>query len=57
MEYITLQDFEENFDFILDDVQAGKIHYEIELPNGNAVVLLPAEDYLFLKNTYEDWIK
>ena len=57
MEYITLQDFEENFDFILDDVQAGKIHYEIELPNGNAVVLLPAEDYLFLKNTSEDWIK
>jgi PHD/YefM family antitoxin component YafN of YafNO toxin-antitoxin module len=57
MEYITLQDFEENFDFILDDVQAGKVHYQIELPNGNAVVLLPAEDYQFLKNTYEDWIK
>jgi hypothetical protein len=57
MESITLQDFEENFDFILDDVQAGKVHYKIELPNGNAVVLLPVEDYQFLKNTYEDWIK
>ena len=57
MEYITLQDFEENFDFILDDVQAGKVHYQIELSNGNAVVLLPAEDYEFLKNTYEDSIK
>ena len=57
MEYITLQDFEENFDFILDDVQASKVHYQIELPNGNAVVLLPVEDYQFLKNTYEDWIK
>jgi PHD/YefM family antitoxin component YafN of YafNO toxin-antitoxin module len=57
MEYISLQDFEENFDFILDDVQASKVHYQIELPNGNAVVLLPAEDYQFLKNTYDDWIK
>ena len=57
MEIISLQDFEENFDFILDDVEINKVHYKIELPNGNAVVLLPAEDYHFLKHTYEDSIK
>lgn len=56
METITLQDLEENFDYILDEVGDNKMHYKIILPEGGQVVLVPAEDYKFLKQTYEDWI-
>lgn len=56
MEKITLKDFEENFDFILDDVHDAKVHYMIESPEGKQFILMPAEDYFFLQETYQEWV-
>lgn len=56
MEQITLANFEENFDSVLDDVCDLKVHYKIVNPNGVDFILMPAEDYNFLQETYLDWL-
>jgi hypothetical protein len=53
---VTLQQLEENFEAIVDDVAENKEHYRIEHDNG-AVMLIPIESYDVLKEVYTDWVE
>jgi PHD/YefM family antitoxin component YafN of YafNO toxin-antitoxin module len=56
MKVVTLQQLEENFEAIVDDVANNKEHYRIEHDNG-AVMLIPIESYDVLKEVYTDWVE
>lgn len=56
MKTISFKDFEQHFDDFIEDVIENGRHYKIELDDGKAVMLIPAEDYTFLVNTYEEWV-
>jgi PHD/YefM family antitoxin component YafN of YafNO toxin-antitoxin module len=56
MKVVTLQQLEENFEAIVDDVADNKEHYRIEHENG-AVMLIPIESYDVLKEVYTDWVE
>lgn len=56
MKVVTLQQFEENFDEILDDVTSNKEHYRIQHEGGD-VMLIPIESYDVLKDVYTDWVE
>jgi hypothetical protein len=56
MKVVTLQQFEENFDEILDDVTGNKEHYRIQHESGD-VMLIPIESYDVLKDVYTDWVE
>jgi hypothetical protein len=56
MKVVSLQQLEESFEAILDDVADNKEHYRIEHENG-AVMLIPIESYDVLKNVYTDWVE
>jgi hypothetical protein len=56
MKVVTLQQLEENFDSILEDVEANKEHYRIQCKNGD-VMVIPIESYEILKDTYKEWVE
>lgn len=64
MKELSLQQLERDFDRIVDDVVENGEHYVITLTScsvegcleKNAVVIIPAEDYDVLLETYEDWV-
>ena len=56
MKVVTLQQLEENFDEILNDVEINKEHYRIQYMNGD-VMLIPVESYNVLKDVYTDWVE
>ena len=56
MKVVSLQQLEESFEAILDDVADNKEHYRIEHENG-AVMLIPIESYDVLKNVYTDLVE
>lgn len=56
MKTITTQQFEADFDAILTDVMENKQYYHItdcEKP----VVLMPCDEYMVLKDTYQEWVE
>ena len=46
MEEITEKEFEENFDFYMEQVEKEKKEFIIRLPDGRAVAMIPALDEL-----------
>jgi hypothetical protein len=56
MKVITLQQLEESFEAILDDVAENKEHYRIQHGGGD-VMLIPIESYDVLKDVYTDWVE
>jgi hypothetical protein len=56
MKVVTLQQLEENFDAILNDVADNKEHYRIQHEDGD-VMLIPVESYEVLKDVYTDWVE
>lgn len=56
MKTISFKDFETHFDDFLEDVIENGRHYLIEMENGNAVALIPYQEYEVLSNTYKDWV-
>jgi PHD/YefM family antitoxin component YafN of YafNO toxin-antitoxin module len=55
MKVVTLQQFEADFDAILDDVVENKEFYRIQSEE-NSVMLIPYEEYEVLKETYQEWV-
>lgn len=55
MKVITVEQFEHDFDAIMDDVCTNLEHYKI-ITKDFAVMLIPVEAYDFLKNTYKEWV-
>tara|TARA_R110000868_G_scaffold71845_4_gene209936 strand:- start:31 stop:273 length:243 start_codon:yes stop_codon:yes gene_type:complete len=56
MKVVTLQQLEENFETILDDVADNKEHYRILHEKGD-LMLIPIESYEVLKDVYTDWVE
>jgi PHD/YefM family antitoxin component YafN of YafNO toxin-antitoxin module len=56
MKVVTLQQLEQNFDAILEDVEINKEHYRIQCEKGD-VMLIPIESYNVLKETYKEWVE
>lgn len=56
MKVVTIQQLEENFDSILEDVETNKEHYRIQCEKGD-VMLIPIESYEVLKDTYKEWVE
>ena len=56
MKVVSLQQLEEAFEAILDDVADNKEHYRVEHEEG-AVMLIPIESYDVLKDVYTDWVE
>jgi hypothetical protein len=56
MKVVSLQQLEEAFEAILDDVADNKEHYRIEHEEG-AVMFIPIESYDVLKDVYTDWVE
>jgi hypothetical protein len=56
MKVVSIQQLEEDFDAILEDVATNKEHYRIEHESG-AVMMVPIESYDVLKDVYTDWVE
>jgi len=56
MKVVTLQQLEENFDEILNDVTDNNEHYRIQYAGGD-VMLVPIENFDVLKDVYIDWVE
>jgi hypothetical protein len=56
MKVVTVQQLEENFDAILDDVTDNKVHYRIQHEGGD-LKLIPIESYEVLTDVYTDWLE
>jgi hypothetical protein len=56
MKVVTLQQLEENFEAIIDDVGDNKEHYRIMYEKGD-LMLIPIESYEVLKDVYTDWVE
>lgn len=56
MKVVTLQQLEENFEAIIDDVGGNKEHYRILHEKGD-LMLIPIESYEVLKDVYTDWVE
>jgi hypothetical protein len=56
MKVVTVQQLEENFDEILDDVTDNKVHYRIQNEKGD-LKLIPIESYEVLTDVYTDWVE
>lgn len=55
MKVVTLQQLEADFDAILEDVEANKEFYRVQSEAGD-VMLIPYDDYVVLRETYQDWV-
>lgn len=56
MKTVTLQELEDDFDAIIEDVENNKQHYLIKYEGGDAM-LIPYESYEVLADTYKDWVE
>jgi hypothetical protein len=56
MKVVTVQQLEENFEAILDDVADNKEHYRIQCEKGD-LKLIPIESYAVLAEVYTDWVE
>jgi PHD/YefM family antitoxin component YafN of YafNO toxin-antitoxin module len=52
---ISIQDLEDRFDEVIDDVANNKTTYLVKTDKGS-VVLMPAEQYDTLTLIYEEWL-
>lgn len=52
MEYVSFEQFEEDFDEIIARVVDDKVHYQITTEDGLSVVLIPIESYDVLTEVY-----
>lgn len=62
MKTITTAQFEQDFEAIIDDVAENKTTYKIivsetEPDDEKAVMLIPYEEYEYLQDLYNDWLK
>jgi PHD/YefM family antitoxin component YafN of YafNO toxin-antitoxin module len=55
MKVITVQQLQDDFDAIMDDVTENKQYYRIQHEDGD-LMLIPYDEYLVLKDTYQDWV-
>lgn len=55
MKVINVEQFENNFDDIMDDVYTNLKYYKI-ITKDSAVMLIPVEAYNFLMNTHKEWV-
>ncbi len=55
MKVVTLQQLEADFDAILEDVEVNKEFYRVQSEAGD-VMLIPYDDYVVLRETYQDWV-
>jgi PHD/YefM family antitoxin component YafN of YafNO toxin-antitoxin module len=56
MKVVTLQQLQDDFDRIFEDVVTNKEFYRIQGGEGKDVMLIPYEEYEVLKETYEEWV-
>jgi hypothetical protein len=60
MKTITAAQFEQDFEAIIDDVAQNKTTYKIllstDLDQERAVMVIPCEEYEYLKDLYTDWL-
>ena len=56
MKVVTLQQLQDDFDAILDDVADNKEYYRIQAGEGD-FMLVPYEEYEVLKDTYQEWVE
>lgn len=56
MNVITIKEFEERFEEIIDDVSINKKHYCVQIEDGKDVMVLPADVYYAFQDIYEDWL-
>ena len=56
MKVVTLQQLQDDFDSILDDVADNKEYYRIQTEEGD-FMLVPYEEYEVLKDTYQEWVE
>lgn len=56
MKVVTLQQLQDDFDAILDDVADNKEYYRIQAEEGD-FMLVPYEEYEVLKDTYQEWVE
>ena len=56
MKVVTVEQFQSDFDAIMDDVVLNLEHYKITSET-YAVMLLPMESYGILLEAYEEWLE
>jgi hypothetical protein len=56
MKVVTVEQLQEDFDAIMDDVTINLEHYKITTETF-AVMLLPVESYSILLEAYDEWIE
>jgi len=56
MKVVTVEQLQEDFDAIMDDVTINLEHYKITTETF-AVMLLPVESYGILLEAYDEWIE
>jgi hypothetical protein len=56
MKVVTIQQLEEDFEAIIDDVADNKVHYRIQCEKGD-LKLIPIESYEVLTDVYTDWVE
>ncbi len=56
MKVVALQQLQDDFDAILDDVADNKEYYRIQAEEGD-FMLVPYEEYEVLKDTYQEWVE
>lgn len=56
MKVITLQQLENDFDAIMDDIGKNKAFYKLQTECGN-FMLIPYEEYSVLADTYQEWVE
>lgn len=56
MKVVTLQQLQDDFDNIMDDITNNKQYYRIQAEIGN-FMLVPYEEYDVLRNIYQDWVE
>ena len=55
MKVITVEEFEKNFEEILEDVDTNKVHYRVNTDQG-ALMVVPVDNFRILSEAYEEWI-
>lgn len=56
MKVVTVQQLEADFDAIMEDVETNKEYYRIQSDVGD-VMLIPYNEYVVLKDTYQEWVE
>lgn len=56
MKVITLAQFEQDIETIIDDVADNNQYYRIQAEEGD-LILVPYNEFEVLKETYKDWVE